>query len=39
MGPVFAVGTIFFAIEGASFIAVVCGLTALFCAWRFMALR
>jgi len=39
MGPVFAIAAVFFAIERAWFIAVVCAVAALFCLWRLRALR
>jgi hypothetical protein len=39
MGPIFAIAAIFFAVERAWFIAIVCAATTAFAFWRWRALR
>lgn len=39
MGPVFVVAAIYFAFLRAWFIAAVCAVAAVFCLWRWRALR
>jgi len=39
MGPVFAIAAIFFAVERAWFIGIVCAAAAAFAFWRWRALR